>query len=114
MYMNKITTLVICLFLSFGSIFSQKIDYDNSSNWFLGLNAGATWQTTDVANKFSAGWGLTLGRSFNYNYGKKISFDLRARYLRGYWLGQDYDTTSLMDYYPNNPTASERKHPPHA
>ncbi len=100
--MNKITTLVFCLSLSLGSVFSQKIDYDNSSNWFLGLNAGATWQTTDVANKFSAGWGLTLGRSFNYNYGKKISFDLRARYLRGYWLGQDYDTTSLMDYNPNN------------
>ncbi len=96
--MNKITTLVFCLSLSLGSVFSQKIDYDNSSNWFLGLNAGATWQTTDVANKFSAGWGLTLGRSFNYNYGKKISFDLRARYLRGTWLGQDYDTTSLAGY----------------
>ncbi|MEY3237461.1 MAG: hypothetical protein RI883_1562, partial [Bacteroidota bacterium] len=98
MYMNKITTLVFCLFLSFGSVFSQKIDYDNSSKWFLGLNLGATWQTTDVANKFNAGWGLTLGKSFNYNYGKKISFDLRARYLRGYWLGQDYDTTSLASY----------------
>jgi hypothetical protein len=86
-----------------GSLFSQKIDYDNSSKWFFGLNLGTTWQTTDVANRYNVGWGLTLGKSFNYNYGKKIYFDIRGRYLNGNWYGQDYDTTSLANYNPTNP-----------
>src|SRR5688572_1148951 len=81
-HMKKITTLIFGLILSSGYLFSQKIDYDNSSKWFLGLNLGTTWQTTDVANRNNVGWGLTLGKSFNYNYGKKLSFDIRARYLR--------------------------------
>jgi len=85
-----------------GSLFSQKIDYDNSSKWFFGLNLGTTWQTTDVANRYNVGWGLTLGKSFNYNYGKKIYFDIRGRYLNGNWYGQDYDTTSLANYNPTN------------
>lgn len=100
--MKKIFTLAFGLLLSMGSLFSQKIDYDHSSKWFLGLNLGTTWQTTDVSNQFGAGWGLTLGRSFNYNYGKKIYFDIRGRYLTGNWYGQDYDTTSLVNYNPTN------------
>lgn len=100
--MNKIVTLAFSLLLSMGSLFSQKIDYDNSSKWFFGLNLGTTWQTTDVANRYNVGWGLTLGKSFNYNYGKKIYFDIRGRYLNGNWYGQDYDTTSLANYNPDN------------
>jgi len=101
--MTKIVTLAFGLLLSMGSLFSQKIDYDNSSKWFFGLNLGTTWQTTDVANRYNVGWGLTLGKSFNYNYGKKIYFDIRGRYLNGNWYGQDYDTTSLANYNPTNP-----------
>lgn len=100
--MTKIVTLAFGLLLSMGSLFSQKIDYDNSSKWFFGLNLGTTWQTTDVANRYNVGWGLTLGKSFNYNYGKKIYFDIRGRYLNGNWYGQDYDTTSLANYNPND------------
>ena len=100
--MTKIVTLAFGLLLSMGSLFSQKIDYDNSSKWFFGLNLGTTWQTTDVANRYNVGWGLTLGKSFNYNYGKKIYFDIRGRYLNGNWYGQDYDTTSLANYNPKN------------
>ncbi|TXI84684.1 MAG: hypothetical protein E6Q38_01575, partial [Crocinitomicaceae bacterium] len=100
--MNKIVTLAFSLLLSLGSLFSQKIDYDNSSKWFFGLNLGTTWQTTDVANRYNVGWGLTLGKSFNYNYGKKIYFDIRGRYLNGNWYGQDYDSTSLANYNPSN------------
>lgn len=87
-------------FLVFISFFanSQKVDYDHSSKWFLGVNVGGTWQSTDVKNQTSAGWGLILGKSFNYDYGKILSFDLRGRYLRGYWYGQDNDTTSLSNY----------------
>ncbi|MEY3425604.1 MAG: hypothetical protein RL679_962, partial [Bacteroidota bacterium] len=53
--MNKFTTLVFCLLLSFGASFAQRIDYDNSSKWFLGFNLGGTWQTTDVQNKTNVG-----------------------------------------------------------
>ena len=96
--MNKIVTLVFSLILSFGALFSQKIDYDNSSKWYLGFNFGGTWQTTDVANRTSGGWGLTLGRSYNYNYGKRLTFDIRGRYLGGYWYGQDLKITDSAGY----------------
>jgi large repetitive protein len=95
--MNKIITLGIFLSLTLTS-FSQKLDYDNDSKWFFGLNVGAAWNTTDVKNQTDTGWGALFGRSFNYNYGRKVSFDLRLRYLSGNWYGQDYDTTSLLGY----------------
>ncbi|MES2798410.1 MAG: hypothetical protein V4638_00210 [Bacteroidota bacterium] len=104
--MNKIFTLVLSLFLISNFSFAQRIDYDHTSKWFLGLNVGATWQTTDVRNQTSAGYGFTLGRSFNYDYAKAISFDVRFRYLYGKWYGQDYDTTSLADYNPTNDITS--------
>jgi hypothetical protein len=96
--MNKIVTLAFSLILTFGSLFSQKIDYDNSSKWYLGFNFGGTWQTTDVKNRTSGGWGLTLGRSYNYNYGKRLTFDIRGRYLGGYWYGQDLIATDSAGY----------------
>ncbi len=77
---------------------TPRVDYDNASKWFMGVNVGGTWNSTDVKNKTSVGWGLTLGRSFNFNSYSLLSFDLRARYLRGFWYGQDYDTTSLAGY----------------
>ncbi len=93
---NYYIAIVICL--SFFQLQAQKVDYDNTSKWFLGFNIGGTWNTTDVKNQTSTGWGLVLGKSFNYNYGSIISFDLRGRYLRGMWYGQDNDTTSLLNY----------------
>ena len=75
--------------------FGQNLEYDRTSKWFFGLNAGATWNTTDVQNKTYAGWGFLLGRSYNYDYGRKFSYDLRLRYLRGKWYGQDTDSTNL-------------------
>ena len=97
MYMKKLITLGICSLFSM-TLSAQKLDYDNDSKWFWGFNIGATWNTTDVRNRTNLGWGMTLGRSFNYNYGKKFSYDLRLRYLGGNWYGQDFDTTSI-----NNP-----------
>jgi len=85
-----------------GSLSAQRMDYDHSSKWFFGLNTGATWQTTDVTNQTNAGWGFTLGRSFNYTYGKLLSADIRGRFLTGYWYGQDLTLTSLVGYNPNN------------
>jgi hypothetical protein len=88
--------IYIVLFLLFSSfINAQKVDYDQSSKWFWGLNLGGTWQTTDVSNKTGAGWGIIIGKSYNYNYGKPFSFDIRARYLNGNWYGQDSDSSKL-------------------
>lgn len=95
--MKKIYFTLLLLF-SVLSINAQKVDYDNTSKWFLGFNIGGTWSSTDVKSQTSTGYGLVLGKSFNYRYGSIISFDLRARYLRGTWNGQDNDTTSLANY----------------
>lgn len=97
--MNRIITLLFGLFFS-TLLFAQqtRVDYDNDSRWFWGVNVGTTWSTTDVAKKHDWGWGLTLGKSFNYNYGKPISFDIRGRYLTGSWYGQDFDSTNLTQH----------------
>jgi hypothetical protein len=84
--------------LSISFLNAQHINYDISSKWFFGLNAGAAWNTTDVKNVTSSGYGLILGRSYNYDYGKKISFDLRGRFLTGTWVGQDTSAISLANY----------------
>ena len=99
--MIKIFTFGIITFLVTSS-YAQRMDYDHSSKWFFGLNTGATWQTTDVTNQTNAGYGFTLGRSFNYTYGKLLSADIRGRFLTGYWYGQDLTLSSLQGYNPNN------------
>ena len=86
------------LLLSFTFANAQRINYDINSKWFFGLNAGVTWNTNDVKNVNSSGYGLILGRSYNYDYGKKISFDIRGRYLAGTWVGQDTTAFSLVNY----------------
>lgn len=94
--MNKNVTLAIILtFISLLGFGQAKLDYDNDSRWFWGVNVGTTWHSTDVKTKTDWGYGLTLGRSFNYNYGRKVSFDLRGRYLYGEWLGQNTSTTDF-------------------
>jgi large repetitive protein len=75
-------------------IFSQsKLDYDKDTKWFWGINGGITWQNTDVKSKTNFGYGLVLGKSFNYDYGKAVSFDFRSRFLYGNWYGQNTKTT---------------------
>lgn len=94
----------LALMLSFSALCQkqQKVfsRYEDDSKWFIGLNAGAIWQTSDVRNKTQVGWGFLIGRSFLYNYGKPISFDVRARFLRGLWMGQD---THLTKVSPTDP-----------
>jgi hypothetical protein len=92
--MKKLYTL--CLLLAINFVTNAQLTTDYNAKWFLGFNAGATWHTTDVENTFDAGAGFTLGRSFNYNYGRILSFDIRARYLHGYWQGQNTDTSSTF------------------
>ncbi len=96
--MKRIITLAFSLLFVCTQLLGQgKLVYEQDSKWFWGLNIGTTWQTTDVKNKNNWGAGLMIGKSFNYNYGKKISFDLRGRYLYGNWYGQDVDTTGFQN-----------------
>jgi len=96
--MQKITFSSLLTLLISLSAFSQRLDYDHSSKWFFGINAGATWSCTDVRNENDGGWGFTLGKSYNWKTGRRISFDLRGRYLYGDWYGQDNDTSNLSAY----------------
>lgn len=92
-FLLSLFTFSFCIIIS-----AQKVDYDNTSKLFMGVNLGGTWNTTDVKYKLGAGWGLTLGKSYNYNYGKIVSFDIRARYLSGNWYGQDTSISTLVGY----------------
>ena len=96
----KKSYLVLCILTLVFSYHSQtvRVDYDNSSKWFLGFNVGGTWNTTDVSNRTDAGWGLILGKSYGFKSYSPFTFDIRARYLRGFWYGQDSDTSSLAGY----------------
>lgn len=75
---------------------TQHIRYEDNSNWFFGLNTGATWHTSDVETEYRGGLGFTFGKSFNNDYGKVLTYDLRLRFLAGSWVGQDTDTTGLI------------------
>jgi hypothetical protein len=100
--MKKLYSFIICLGLvqmTFG-----QISTNYNAKWFFGVNGGTTWQTTDVKNQNNWGWGLTLGKSFNYNPGTVFSWDVRGRFLRGFWYGQD---KKLSDFTSPNTTLSQ-------
>lgn len=103
--MKNIYTLLLAIF-TFGNILGQTDKNNYDSKWFIGFNTGATWSSTDINNSWKwrsnqiaedndkfrttipSGWGWVLGKSFNYDYGKILSFDIRGRYLHGFWYGQ--------------------------
>ncbi|UKN00165.1 hypothetical protein K6119_10510 [Paracrocinitomix mangrovi] len=96
--MKRIFTLLfLSLFLATGS-FAQKsyVNYSRDSKWFIGINAGATWHSrTEVDNLIKGGYGFTFGRSFGMRPEKLFSWDLRFRYLHGWWGGQSTSLYSL-------------------
>ena len=94
--MRRIITLLVGILYLSTNLNAQDLDYENNSKWFWGLNAGGTWHTTDVQNKSGFGLGLTFGRSLNYDYGRKVSFDIRGRMLYGEWIGQDRKRTNFF------------------
>ena len=92
--MKTIYTLLFLL-ASTSFYFAQKVNYE-SSKWFWGFNIGSTWSSTDLKDENYNGFGLTLGRSFNYDYGHALSFDVRGRFLAGQWYGQGTDYATLV------------------
>ncbi len=88
--MKKIfTLLVLGMLLMTQSAHSQGyVNYNNK--WFLGLNLGGTYHSNtevDVNGMYRGGMGFTFGKSFNYNKGNLLSFDLRVRYLLAAYRG---------------------------
>ena len=108
--MRKLYALLLFV-LTLTNISAQHVNY-NSSKWFWGLNYGGTWHSTDLDYERYNGWGLTLGRSYNYDYGRGLSFDIRGRFLSGQWYGQTDAFTQLdinanpvlSPYFNTNPT----------
>ncbi|MDP4595650.1 MAG: hypothetical protein NWS92_01635 [Crocinitomicaceae bacterium] len=100
--MRKLYALLLFA-LTLTSISAQHVNY-NSSKWFWGLNYGGTWHSTDLDHERYNGWGLTLGRSYNYDYGRGLSFDLRGRFLAGQWYGQSdaFSTLNVQDLSLNS------------
>jgi hypothetical protein len=101
--MKTLYTLLLCIVFT-SVIQAQKINYE-SSKWFWGANIGATWNSTDVMSDSYNGWGLTLGRSYNYDYGHVLSFDVRGRFLTGQWYGQANEYSTL------DPKSNSALHP---
>lgn len=91
--MKKLYTFIICL--GFLQMAFGQVTTNYNAKWFFGVNTGLTYQTTDVSNKTNTGWGLTLGKTFNYYPGAMFSFDIRGRFLRGFWYGQDRDSSGF-------------------
>jgi hypothetical protein len=108
--MRKLYALLLFA-LTLTSISAQNVNY-SSSKWFWGLNYGGTWHSSDLDYERYNGWGLTLGRSYNYDYGRGLSFDIRGRFLSGQWYGQSDAFTqldinanpALSPYFNTNPT----------
>jgi large repetitive protein len=91
--MKRIFTILVALIFVVQANAQRRLDY-NHSKWFFGLNVGKTWHTSDVGLKLDNGFGFTFGKSYNYDYGRLISFDLRARYFYGRFYGQNYSKTT--------------------
>lgn len=105
--MKKLFTLLTLSILLASSGFSQKsyVNYNKDSRWFFGINAGATWHSrTEVNNIVKGGYGFTFGHSFGMRPEKLFSWDLRLRYLHGWWGGQATNQFTLdsTTSYPAN------------
>ena len=96
--MKRIFTLLVLTVLFAFSGLSQKsyINYSKDSRWFFGINGGATWHTrTEVNNIVKGGYGFTFGHSFGMRPEKLFSWDLRFRYLHGWFAGQSTEHFTL-------------------
>jgi hypothetical protein len=52
--MKNLYILALSLLVITNTAHAQRIDYDNTSKWYLGLNLGGTWSTTDVRDDLYA------------------------------------------------------------
>lgn len=105
----KKTLLSFIVFISFASfVTAQRFNYENTSKLFVGFQLGYNWHTSDVLQvepkfKFPVGLGFMLGGSLNQDYGRFLSYDIRAKFYFGNWYGQDkVTTTKIKENIPVN------------
>ena len=97
--MRRVLLLLSLIFISSSTMYAQKMRYEEKTDVFFGINMGSTWHTSDVRNVDHGvrGLGFILGGSFNHDYGKTFSYDLRFRGMYGVWNGMDTETTSAIE-----------------
>lgn len=78
--------------------FGQKRDLSLHTPWFISLNAGGTWHSTDVKTRVNGGGGLTLGYSLLKTNNSPVWLDIYGRFLVGKWKGNDLTTSDLSNY----------------
>ena len=90
--MKKLYFLFVLALLTVlsGNSYGQYATYHDDSGWFFGLNAGSTYQRSDVKDRFGIGAGFTFGGSLTPREGRAFSLDLRLRGLWGVTHGQGY------------------------
>ncbi len=90
--------LFVAILFSF-SINAQTEKVDNSPTqfknpgwWTFGINAGSSYQSSDVCKTFQ-GWGLglTLAKNVYYKPNSMFAFDIRGRLLYANQIGRDHE-----------------------
>lgn len=95
----RFTLLFVLGLYLMGSSQKTFINYETDSKWFIGLNAGATYHTSDIETRLKAGFGIFVGRSFFMKKGSPFYLDARLRYLRLQFEG--VDKFKSVDVTPN-------------
>ncbi len=100
-----ILTLFVALIFTVG--LSAQIEQTESSPskfkkpgwWTIGLNAGSSYQSSDVCRTYE-GWGLglTLAKNLYYKPGAPLAFDLRGRLLYANQIGADHERSYGLLY----------------
>lgn len=68
-----------------------------SDRIFLESTVSLAWNTTDVKNLSQLGLGYGIGYSFHNDEAYRLGFDVKFRFHKACWHGQDYTRTDL-DY----------------
>lgn len=71
--------------------------YNYQRDWTFGIHAGASWQDSDVFDRFGGGLGLTLGKRVYGHPGSFWAVDLRGRMTYSNSFGQDHLRNTDLD-----------------
>lgn len=79
-------------------LFAQRINTLRPGWYTLGINAGLSYQQSDVAAQIrGGGLGITLAKNLNSRHGQLLEVDLRGRLMYSTSYGQDVDRNYLID-----------------
>ncbi len=79
-------------------LFAQRVNTLRPGWYTLGINAGLSYQQSDVAARLrGAGLGITLAKNLNSRHGQLLEVDLRGRLMYSTSYGLDADRNYLVD-----------------